>query len=296
MTPTTTTEKTDIYQKITDSIIAAMETAAQWSRPWSISSASGAPINAVSRKAYRGVNTLVLWATAQEKGYASTEWATYRQWSEKGAQVRKGEKATCIVFWSSAKGKKETQDGEESTFLFAKSYSVFNASQVDGYIAPDVSVPAATNERSPVADNWFDALRGIVLHGGNRAYYTPTSDRIQMPDFDAFKDAPSYYSTLAHEYTHWTARDWRCNRELGKRFGDSVYAMEELIAELGAAFTMAHLGLVNEPRRDHAEYLKSWLTVLKADKRAVFTAASKAQQAVDFLVRTSEPKQSELAA
>ena len=135
------------------------------------------------------------------------------------------------------------------------------------------------------------ALQSIgadLRHGGNRAYYSPASDHIQMPPFQAFAENVSYYSTLAHEHTHWTAKSERCDRQLGKRFGDSAYAAEELIAELGAAFVCAHLGLSTEPREDHAQYINSWLKVLKADKRAIFTAASKAQQAADYLIEHSE--------
>src|SRR5262249_19048185 len=120
---------------------------------------------------------------------------------------------------------------------------------------------------------------------GNQAFYSPVSDHIQMPPFQAFRDSIGYYSVLAHEHTHWTASPQRCNRELGKRFGDNAYAAEELIAELGAAFTCAHLGLSTEPREDHAKYIRSWLRVLKADSRAIFTAASKAQQACDWLIQ-----------
>jgi antirestriction protein ArdC len=127
-----------------------------------------------------------------------------------------------------------------------------------------------------------------VRHGGNRAYYSPDADYIQMPPFGAFSQNVGYYSTLAHEHTHWTAKAERCDRQLGKRFGDNAYAAEELIAELGAAFVCAQLGLSTEPREDHAQYIQSWLRVLKADKRAIFTAASKAQQACDWLVRRAE--------
>jgi antirestriction protein ArdC len=123
-----------------------------------------------------------------------------------------------------------------------------------------------------------------VRNGGNRAYYATADDHIQMPPFGEFIENVSYYSTLAHEHTHWTAKPERCDRQLGKRFGDSAYAAEELIAELGAAFVCAHLGLSTEPREDHAQYIQSWLKVLRADKRAIFTAASKAQQAADYLI------------
>ena len=139
-------------------------------------------------------------------------------------------------------------------------------------------------ERIAHADAFFQAIRADLRHGGNQAYYSPASDHIQMPPFAAFAENVPYYSTLAHEHTHWTAPAARCDRELGKRFGDNAYAAEELIAELGAAFTCAHLGLSTEPREDHAQYIQSWLKVLKADNKAIFTAASKAQQATDWLI------------
>jgi antirestriction protein ArdC len=246
------------------------------------------PINVTSRKPYRGINTVCLWAAAQAKGYERGEWATYQQWQERGAQVRKGEKATTVVFWKFAHDSAESEDGDEShragssRLLFTRGYSVFNAAQVDGY-APKADTEATLNERIAHADAFFAAVAAEVRHGGNRAYYSPGTDHIQMPPFGAFVDGVSYYSTLAHEHTHWTASAARCDRELGKRFGDNAYAAEELIAELGAAFTCAHLGLSTEPREDHAQYLASWLKVLKADTRAIFTAASKAQQAADWL-------------
>ena len=171
-----------------------------------------------------------------------------------------------------------------SRLLFTRGYAVFNAAQVDGYTPkaePAVSMP----ERIERAETWFQSIGATVCNGGNRAYYAPGTDHIQMPPFGAFAENVSYYSTLAHEHTHWTARAERCDRQLGKRFGDSAYAAEELIAELGAAFVCAHLGLSTEPREDHAEYIQSWLKVLRTDKRAIFTAASKAQQAADYLIQ-----------
>jgi antirestriction protein ArdC len=161
---------------------------------------------------------------------------------------------------------------------------VFNAAQVDGYSpATDEYMPMP--ERMAHAEAFFRGVGADVRHGGNQAFYSPVTDHIQMPPFQAFSEAVPYYSTLAHEHTHWTANAGRCDRQLGKRFGDSAYAAEELIAELGAAFTCAHLGLSTEPRADHAAYIQSWLRVLKADKRAIFTAASKAQQACDWMIQ-----------
>jgi antirestriction protein ArdC len=258
--------------------------------PWHTSGRFAfSPINVASKKPYRGINTVCLWAAAQTKGYDSGEWATYQQWLERGAQVRKGEKATLVVFWKFANSAAEAQeDGDTPTsgsrLLFTKGYSVFNAAQVDGY-APKAERETPMPERIAQADAFFSGVGADVRHGGNQAFYSLATDHIQMRPFAAFRDAISYYSTLAHEHTHWTANAARCNRDLGKRFGDNAYAAEELIAELGAAFTCAHLGLSTEPREDHAQYLQSWLRVLRADKRAIFTAASKAQQAADWLAQ-----------
>jgi antirestriction protein ArdC len=257
--------------------------------PWHTSGQFAfSPINVASRKPYRGINTLCLWAAAHAKGYERSEWATYQQWQERGGQVHKGEKATLVVVWKFANAASETDDGEDmpksgSRLLFTRGYSVFNAAQVDGY-TPKANAETPLPERIEHAEAFFQRDGAIVRHGGNQAFYSPASDHIQMPSFQAFVDDVSYYSTLAHEHTHWTAAANRCDRQLGKRFGDNAYAAEELIAELGAAFTCAHLGLSTEPREDHAQYIQSWLRVLKTDSRAIFTAASKAQQATDWLI------------
>jgi antirestriction protein ArdC len=297
----TATEKRDVYQTVTSQIVTAIEQGVgSWRMPWHTSGRFAfSPINVTSKKPYRGINTVCLWAAAQSKGYGSGEWATYQQWQERGAQVRKGEKSTLVVFWKFANGTRETEDDTASNgsrLLFTRGYSVFNAAQVDGYNPPADS-PVPMLERIQQAEAFFSSVGAVVQHGGNRAFYSPASDHIQMPPFQAFRESVAYYSTLAHEHTHWTAPASRCDRQLGKRFGDSAYAAEELIAELGAAFTCAHLGLSTEPRADHAAYINSWLKVLKTDKRAIFTAASKAQQATDWLVqRTASGGASEVAA
>jgi antirestriction protein ArdC len=292
MSTTDSTEKRDVYARVTAQIVTAIEQGAgSWRMPWHTSGRFAfSPINITSRKPYRGINTVCLWAAAQAKGYERGEWATCQQWQERGAQVRKGEKATLVVFWKFAHDAGESQDdGSEkpasgSRLLFTRGYSVFNAAQVDGY-TPAADAEAPLPERIAHADAFFTSIGADVRHGGNQAFYAPASDHIQMPPFAAFRDSVSYYSTLAHESTHWTAPAARCDRQLGKRFGDNAYAAEELIAELGAAFTCAHLGLSTEPRADHAQYLASWLRVLKADSRAIFTAASKAQNACDWLIQ-----------
>ena len=287
----TATQKRDVYASVAAQIVTAIEQGVgTWRMPWHTSGKfASSPINVASRKPYRGINTVCLWAAAQAKGYERGEWATYQQWQERGAQVRKGEKATTVVFWKFANRADDTDDIDDPTptpgsrLLFTRGYSVFNAAQVDGYNPPaDPEVPGL--ERIRRADVFFQDIGAKVRHGGNQAFYAASTDHIQMPAFQSFRENLGYYATLAHEHTHWTAHSARCDRQLGKRFGDNAYAAEELIAELGAAFTCAHLGFSTEPREDHAQYIQSWLKVLKADKRAIFTAASKAQQACDWLI------------
>jgi antirestriction protein ArdC len=284
-----TAQKPDVYARVTSQIINAIEEGVDsWRMPWHTSGKFAfSPINVNSKKPYRGINTVCLWAAAQTKGYERGEWGTYNQWQERGAQVRKGEKATLVVFWKFANNAAETDDGDDtpksgSRLLFTRGYSVFNAAQVDGY-TPKADVEAPIEQRIEQAELFFRGISGRVIHQGNRAFYSPADDTITLPPFAAFFTATDYYSTRAHESAHWTSRADRCDRQLGKRFGDNVYSVEELIAELTAAFTLAHLGLSSEPRPDHAQYIASWLKVLKADKRAIFTAASKAQQAADYL-------------
>ena len=272
--------------------------------PWHTSGRfASSPINVTSKKPYRGINTLCLWAAAESKGYDSGEWGTYKQWQERKAQVRKGEKATTVVFWKFANSADDADSADDgiqkagSRLLFTRGYSVFNTAQVDGY-TPKAETEPALNERITHAEAFFAGIGADVRHGGNQAYYAPFTDHVQMPPYQAFRDSVSYYSTLAHEHTHFTANASRCDRQLGKRFGDNAYAAEELIAELGAAFTCAHLGLSTEPREDHAQYIQSWLKVLKTDSRAIFTSASKAQQATDWLIQraTESTRIAEVAA
>jgi antirestriction protein ArdC len=290
----TATEKRDVYATVTSQIINAIEQGvSNWRMPWHTAGKFAfSPINVTSKKPYRGINTVCLWAAAQAKGYERGEWGTYQQWQERGAQVRKGEKSTCVVFWKFANNTPENQNGEDeqpaavSRLLFTRGYAVFNAAQVDGY-TPKADAETPIEQRIESAEQFFLRINARVVHQGNRAFYTPADDTITLPPFAAFFTPTDYYSTRAHETGHWTAKAGRCDRQLGKRFGDNAYSMEELIAELTAAFTCAHLGLSTEPRPDHAAYIDSWLKVLKADKRAIFTAASKAQQAADYMIQMS---------
>ena len=297
----TATEQRDVYARVTSQIINAIEQGvSNWRMPWHTSGKFAfSPINVASKKPYRGINTLCLWAAAQSKGYERGEWATYQQWQERKAQVRKGEKATLVVFWKFANSSAETDDGDDtsksgSRLVFTRGYSVFNAAQVDGY-TPKADPDTPIEQRIESAEVFFQRINAHVVHQGNRAFYTPADDTITLPPFAAFFTPLDYYGTRAHETGHWTSAASRCNRELGKRFGDNAYSVEELIAELTAAFVCAHLGLSSEPRPDHAQYIQSWLKVLKGDKRAIFTAASKAQQAADFIVHQAD-RSTEVAA
>jgi antirestriction protein ArdC len=239
-------------------------------------------------KPYRGINTLVLWAQSQSKGFTSALWGTYHQWQALGGQVRKGEHGSPVVYWGTYESKdtaEDEQDERNGRHLFCKGYTVFNLDQVDGCKLPKRFEPKLShNQRIALAETFFTAVGVKVRDGGNRAFYRPdTPEAVYMPGFDQFPDRVDYCSTLAHETTHWTSHASRCDRQLGKRFGDAAYAMEELIAELGSAYTMAGLELELTPRRDHAAYIHSWLRVLRSDKRAIFTAASQAQKAADWL-------------
>lgn len=280
----------DVYRRITDQIIAAVEAGAgDWNMPWQHSGAETAiPLNAISKRPYRGVNVLALWAAAHVNAYPTGLWATYKQWQELGAQVRKGERSTLVVFWKFFTGERDDVDEEteqsttEPRAILARGYSVFNAAQVDGFTPSDLQErPEA--ERIEQAERFFTSLRADIRHGGGRAFYRSGADFIQMPPFGAFRDAVAYYATLAHEVTHWSGAPTRLNRDLKGRFGDEAYAAEELVAELGAAFLCSDLRLATEPRPDHAAYVASWLKAMKNDKRAIFTASSKAQAAVDYL-------------
>jgi antirestriction protein ArdC len=280
-------QRFDIHQHITNQIVAAIEAGAGGFRlPWHRAAGNiMRPVNVASKKAYRGVNILALWAAADASGYQSGIWGTYRQWAEAGAQVKKGEKASYVVFYKEINVTAEEENQDDSgTRLFARATPVFAAEQVEGY-APPAPPVLPSNPIEPIerAEAFIAATGANIVHGGSRACYVPRTDNIHMPCIDLFRDAEGYTSTKLHELTHWSGIESRCNRQFGKRFGDDAYAMEELVAELGAAFLCADLGVTDTPRADHAQYLDSWLRVLKADKKAIFTAASKASQAVDFL-------------
>lgn len=285
----------DVYQRITDQIVAQVEAGAgEWRMPWHSADARGLPVNAVSRKPYRGGNILPLWIAAAAAGYESHEWATYKQWSEAGAQVRKGERSSLVVFWK-FRDQEDVPDATQPEFndrasrlVLVRGYSVFNAAQVEGY-APKQAPQTPELERIQSAETFFRRTQATIRTGGGRAFYSPVSDEIVVPRLERFPSAVSYYSVLAHELTHWTGHETRLDRDLlasaekDQPMRKEDYAREELVAELGAAFLCADLELANQPRKDNAAYVASWLKVLKGDPKAIFSAASKAQYAADYL-------------
>lgn len=281
--------KINLFERITAQIAEAIEAGApDYVMPWHRSSgALHCPSNAISGRHYRGLNILTLWIEGEARGFASGQWATYRQWSDHGAQVRKGERGSTVFFWQQRVGDSSAdstdQEPRRPAFV-AKAFTVFNAAQVDGY-NPAMPLALSEQEREARMERFVQNTGAAITHGGDSAYYSPAADHIHMPDFERFKSAAAYYSTLAHELTHWTGAKHRLDRCLGNRFGSEAYAMEELIAELGAAFTCARLAIATEPRRDHAPYIASWLKALRNNPRAIFSAARKAQEAADYLDR-----------
>ena len=301
-----TKEKSDVYQRITDRIVSELEQGVRpWFKPWNAEHAAGRITKPLRFNGvpYQGINVIMLWSAAVAAGFAAPIWMTFRQAKEMGAHVRKGEKGNLIVYADRIRRTEtDVTTGEEAEreIPFMKGYTVFNVEQIEGL--PEHFYAPAEKRLDPVqridhADIFFAATGADIRHGGNQAYYAVGADYVQMPPFESFRDAESYCTTLGHEICHWTRHPTRLDRDFGrKRWGDEGYAMEELVAELGSAFLSADLDLTPEPRADHAAYIASWLKVLKNDKRAIFTAASHAQRAADFLHGLQESREEEAAA
>jgi antirestriction protein ArdC len=294
--------KQDVYKKVTDKIIADLEKGElTWIKPWSGGNMSGKVVRPLRHNGapYSGINVLMLWGAAMESGFTSPFWMTFKQAQELGAHVRKGEKGSLVVYANTITRTEEGENGneEERTIPFMKGYTVFNVEQIDGLPAHYQAKAEAVIEpaqRNAKVEAFFAATGATVRHGGHSAHYSGGTDHVQMPVFESFRSPEAYYATLAHELTHWTKHDKRLARDFGrKRWGDEGYAKEELVAELGAAFLCADLALTPEPGTEHAAYIQSWLKVLKDDKRAIFTAASHAQKATDYL-HSLQPKETEV--
>lgn len=279
----------DLYTRITDQIVAHLEAGVRpWTQPWASSRSVSRPLRHAGTP-YQGINMLLLWGEAATRGFQSSTWMTFRQALALGAHVRKGERGSTVVYADQLVRTDTDDPGEEATrrIPFLKAYTVFNVEQIEALPATYAAPPEPVlnpGDRIARADAFFAATGADVRHGGGCAFYAPDPDYVQMPPFESFRDPESYYATLGHELTHWTRHPSRLDRDLGRRrHGDDGYAREELVAELGAAFLCADLGLALEPREDHAADLASWLQVLRDDKRCIFTAAAHAQRAVSYL-------------
>ncbi|MCP4336036.1 MAG: DUF1738 domain-containing protein [Gammaproteobacteria bacterium] len=273
----------DIHLEITNNIITMLENGQGIAGcPWYRDGSITRPINISTNKHYNGINVLMLWLQANKASFASGTWGTYRQWASRDAQVRRGEKGSPIVFYKPVERK--NSDGKPERFLFARSSTVFNADQVEGYEPPPM--PESTMTPIETVESLIQATAVTLEHGGDRAYYSPSQDLLKMPDIERFPDTESYYAVLMHELTHWTGHKSRCDRTDLKD-----YAFEELVAELGAAFLCADLGISATPREDHAGYLASWLKALRDDSKAIFRAASLASKAADYITAFGNDKE-----
>ena len=271
--------KQSVYDQVTNKIIERLESGiVPWIKPGALK--VSADRNAISKKEYSGINRLILGMS----GYSLPIWASFKQWEDLGATVKKGEKGTQVVFYSKiVKGEIKANDThpDQSTYNLLKTYYVFNADQVEGieFTKPD---PVLTVFNPvPALDDRIIKTGANIKHEGGRAFYQPGTDSITIPDRSTFLSESHYYATVLHELTHWSGAPHRLDRTKGKRFADSAYAFEELVAEMGAAFLCADYQIEGELQ--HADYIGNWLTCLKNDNKAIFNASALAQKAADYI-------------
>jgi antirestriction protein ArdC len=279
--------KRDLYAEVSARIIAELEAgAAPWIKPWSVTPGANTPCNAVTNRPYSGCNVVLLWL-AQRAGYRTPRYLTFKQALELGGHVRKGEHGTKVYFVKKLEVRDQGADDHASLRLIPmmREYTVFNVDQCEN-LPDSITIGKPLRVRNPdtrddLADQFLGSTGADMREGHGEAYYVPSRDFISMPAFAAFKGADHFYNVAFHELTHWTAHGSRLDRDLKNRFGSKNYAAEELIAELGAAFLCAEFGFDGDLR--HAGYVANWIDLLKADKRAFFTACSQASKAADYL-------------
>lgn len=276
----------ELYDSVTRRIISDIEKGVlPWQKPWNVTQSGGIglmPSNAATGRSYSGINIALLWVAALDAGYPTHGWVTFQQAQQLGASVRKGEKATAVVFtkWL----EKENDEGEVEKRPMLRSYYVFNLAQLDN-LTPGLKEPPEPVQANLTYAAALKTLRdsGVnVVYRGGTACYVPSHDFIQLPPMDSFTSEEGFFQTAFHELTHATGHPDRLNRRFGKRFGDQEYAFEELVAELGSAFLCAHHNIPPGNSSD-SSYIENWLKVLKADNRAIFTAASHASHAADWV-------------
>lgn len=279
----------DLYSSVTQTILDALERGVvPWRKPWR--SFNSLPVNAISNRPYRGVNAFLLGITP----YTDHRWLTFRQVTEQGGKVGKGEKASLAVFWKlwepNESTSKEDDSEKQRRVPILRHYHLFNAEQCDSLQLPELYQPSESerHQRIQRAEQIISAMPSppTVSEGGSSAWYRPSTDHIQVPKLEAFSTADSYYATLFHELGHATGHQYRLNRKgvTGAiQFGSGDYSQEELVAELASAFLCAKAGLDNSLITDSASYIDGWLDVLNNDRKAVVYAAAQAQKAADYI-------------
>lgn len=280
----------DIHQQVTDRFIAALEAG---TRPWQCEWLTALPKRSCGTD-YRGMNILLLGMSAAAQGFNNPTWMTFKQAKALGGAVRKGEKSTPIIFYKKltidAPGDPKANENGEKSIPMLRSYNVFNVDQIDGLPADKFMKPEAIlsdDMRDAIAEEALRSCGADIREGGSGAFYRPSTDTVHMPDFALFTSVSGYLATLAHELTHWTGAKHRLDRVKGVRHGDAKYAFEELVAEIGAAFICARLGVAGDHFESHAAYVASWLQALKNDKKMIFKAAALAQSAADMVLENA---------
>jgi antirestriction protein ArdC len=278
--------KRDLYAEVSARIVAELERgAAPWVKPWSATPGQNVPQNAVTSRPYSGCNVILLWL-ARERGWTTPRFLTFKQALEAGGHVRKGEHGQKVYFVKQLELKDDKEDEAEARLVtMLREYTVFNIDQCEGL--PEIIRAAKPirvrnpGTRDPLADEFLRSTGADIREGHGEAYYAPGHDYISMPAFEAFRSAGHFYGTAFHEVGHWTGHKSRLDRDLRHRFGERAYAAEELVAELCAAFLCAEFSFDGDLR--HAGYIQHWIALLRSDRRAFFTACSKAQAAADYL-------------
>ncbi|MDV3459219.1 zincin-like metallopeptidase domain-containing protein [Sphingomonas sp. HF-S4] len=285
--------RSSLYAEVTARVIAELEQGRlPWVQPWDASACGCAmPANAVSGRRYSGINVLILWAAVIEGRYRSQRWLTYKQAQAAGGNVRKGERGTTVCYADRFTPKDEAERArdehrEARQLAFLKRFTVFNLDQCEGlpeWFTPEVTPdPVNDADRIPAAYALIEASGADFRIGGGEAYYSPSGDYVAVPPQLAFHSKINWYRTALHELGHWTGHRSRLNRDQTSAFGSAAYAREELVAEMASAFTCASLAI--RPTVRHADYIGSWLAVLREDEKAIFRAASAASKAADYLL------------
>src|SRR6266568_4607468 len=292
--------KSDVYQVITDRIVGLLEQGViPWQKPWR--GGEQMPRNLISQREYRGVNVFLLHAVMFESPY----WLTFNQAKQLGGHVKQGERACPVVFWKRLDAADKDSPTGKKTVPFLRYYSVFNVAQCEGIPQDKIpALPGSQREHNPIeeAERIVAGMhrKPEIRHGGDRACYSPSLDRVDMPKPETFRTGQDYYSVLFHELTHSTGHESRLNRKgfsgsegEWSAFGSAPYGREELVAEMGAAFLCGQAGIVELTIDNSAAYVRSWLERLKDDNRLVVQAAAQAQKAADFILGEKEAEESE---